>query len=55
MEQKSEYKCHDCGKNIEADENEIEDGVLLAYNVNGEKLMILKCNECYKSDPSLKN
>ena len=47
--------CHDCGKEIAINEQEIKDGVFLVYDHNGEKINILKCNSCYEKSPALTN
>jgi len=52
---KKDNVCHDCGKEIIVKDENIENGVLLSYNDSGEVINILKCNECYAKDASLKN
>lgn len=47
--------CHDCGKELAINNEEIENGVFLVYDHAGEKINILKCNECYAKNPSLTN
>lgn len=47
--------CHDCGKEIAINNEEIENGVQLVYDNAGEKLNVLKCNECYAKNPGLTN
>lgn len=51
--------CHDCGKKIIINDvmgnQEIENGVFLVYNSAGEKINILKCNDCYAKNPALTN
>jgi len=47
--------CHDCGKEIEVVEQEIKNGLFLVYDYNGEKINILKCNNCYEKNPALTN
>ena len=49
------YKCHDCGKEIKFKGEAIKNGVLLKYDNDGEKISVIKCNECYKKDKSLRN
>ncbi len=46
--------CYDCQKEIEILEDEIKDGYLLNYKDEGKDIFILKCNDCYLKDPSLK-
>jgi len=54
MEQ--EMLCHDCGKELSLNSNqELEEGVSLVYDNIGEKINILKCNECYAKSPALTN
>lgn len=50
-----ESKCHDCSKKIDLENSEIKNGVLLAYNYNGEKINVFKCNECFEKNKSLAN
>jgi len=47
--------CHDCKKEIKIENNEILNGKELIYNDNGEKIAILKCNQCFDKNPSLTN
>jgi anaerobic ribonucleoside-triphosphate reductase len=47
--------CHDCGKKLTINDGQIEDGALLIYEDGEEKIAILKCDKCYKEDPSLQN
>ncbi|MCX6721431.1 MAG: hypothetical protein NT026_02410 [Candidatus Staskawiczbacteria bacterium] len=51
--------CHDCGKELAIDNEEIENGVFLVYDGtplgSGEKINILKCNECYEKNAALTN
>lgn len=47
--------CYDCGKELAINNNEIENGVCLVYDNAGEKINILKCNECYAKNPALTN
>ena len=47
--------CYDCSKEITLNGEEIENGVSLVYDNKGEKINILKCNECYAKNPALKN
>lgn len=52
----SKIFCHDCGKELKINQNkEIENGVKLVYDKNGEKVEVFKCNDCYSKDKSLKN
>ena len=47
--------CHDCDKRIDFAGEEIENGVLLAYKDNGEKINIFKCNKCFAKNKALNN
>ena len=47
--------CHDCGKKLVINGEEIQDGVFLVYDKAGEKINILKCNDCYEKNPALTN
>lgn len=47
--------CRDCGKKLTIEDKKITNGKLLAYQHQGKKIYIYKCNECYEKDPSLKN
>jgi len=47
--------CHDCGKKIELDGQDIKNGVFLAYETNGTKINVFKCTECYEKNKSLAN
>jgi ribonucleoside-triphosphate reductase len=47
--------CHDCGADIILNGEEITNGVSLVYDNSGEKINILKCNDCYSKNPALIN
>jgi len=47
--------CHDCGKDILINNEEIQNGVYLVYDNAGKKINVLKCNDCYTKNPSLTN
>ena len=47
--------CHDCKKEIKIENKEIKNGLLLEYENNGEKIFVLKCNQCFKKNPSFSN
>ncbi len=47
--------CHDCGKILKVENEEIIEGKILVYNHNDEKIEIIKCDECYKNNSSLTN
>lgn len=56
--QKNKSFCHDCQKEIVIEDKEIKNGLLLEYkNPDGgaDKLMVFKCNDCYKQNQSLTN
>lgn len=52
---KSKNYCHDCRKEIKIEGKEIKNGVSLTYEDSGEKLTVLKCNDCFKTNPALTN
>jgi len=54
MEQENNI-CHDCGKDIEINGEEISNGVYLSYDNVGDKINIFKCNECFEKNKSLTN
>lgn len=45
---KNSCHCHDCRK-------ELNEGVTLIYDDNGEKITVYKCQQCFKKNPSLAN
>jgi len=47
--------CHDCGKNIEIENEEIKNGVALVYEKGGEKINVFKCADCFEKSKELKN
>ena len=49
------YKCHDCDKEIKTDGKLLLNGLELVYDNEGKKITILKCQECFDNDKSLKN
>lgn len=52
----AEIVCHDCGRQISINSaQELENAVSLVYENAGEKINILKCNECYAKSPALTN
>ena len=49
-------KCHDCGKEIIIENEEIKNGKQLKYKLpDGREKMIFKCDDCFATDPSLRN
>jgi ribonucleoside-triphosphate reductase len=55
METENNNICHDCSKKINLENSEIKNGVLLAYNHEGKKINVFKCNECFEKNKSLSN
>ena len=55
METENNNICHDCSKKIDLENSEIKNGVLLAYNHEGKKINVFKCNECFAKNKSLSN
>ncbi len=51
------YYCRDCAKEIKIDkDNNLIKGKLLEFDIGDEeKMFILKCNKCFKLNPSLEN
>lgn len=47
--------CHDCKKKIEINGKEIKNGVLLAYQNEGEKIKVFKCQDCFSQGQELRN
>jgi len=43
---KNSSHCHDCKK-------ELNEGVTLVYDDNGDKITIYKCRQCFKKNPAL--
>ena len=52
---RAQNSCHDCGKEIKMVGDELKNGKILVYNDNGNKITIIKCDECYKKNPGLSN
>ncbi|MCX6764255.1 MAG: hypothetical protein NTU58_00915 [Candidatus Nealsonbacteria bacterium] len=52
---KNKNLCHDCKKEIKIKSNGTLKGKELVYEDNGEKIAILKCNECFEKNPGLTN
>lgn len=51
-----EKKCHDCGKEIEIENNDIKNGVLLSYKTQDNKeIEVFKCNDCFERNRGLSN
>jgi len=53
----NKYFCRDCKKEIKVDKDKnLIGGKLLKYKLpDNKEITILKCDECYKKDPSLRN
>ena len=47
--------CHDCKKEIEINDNVIENGVYLSYDNAGHTINIFKCNACFEKNKALTN
>lgn len=50
-----EKVCHDCGKEIELEGEEIKNGVLVVYKDGGEEIPVFKCQDCFQKNPELRN
>lgn len=48
-------RCHDCGKQIIIEGEEIKNGVSLVYDDNGEKISVFKCSPCFEENKGLTN
>ena len=49
------FFCYDCKKGINIEEGELNGAKMLVYDNAGEKINIVKCDECYTKNPSLAN
>lgn len=47
--------CHDCKKEIKIQPDGVLEGKELIFDDNGEKIAVLKCNQCFKKNPGLNN
>lgn len=55
---KYNYQCRDCGKKIIMDGDKMTNGKLLGFDTENDKsdlTYIVKCNECFEKDPTLRN
>ncbi len=52
---KKTIKCHDCNKFLEVKDDKILKGKVLVYDNQGEKLEVVKCDDCYDKNKSLNN
>jgi hypothetical protein len=50
-----EVVCFDCNCEISFNEEEMENGSLLAYEDNGEEIFAFKCDECFSKNKGLKD
>lgn len=50
-----EIYCYDCQTKIEFNGEEILNGKMLMYKVNGEEIAVFKCNKCAEEIPELKD
>jgi ribonucleoside-triphosphate reductase len=55
MDENKKNFCHDCGREIRFEGEEIKNGVFLAYQNAGEKIHVFKCQDCYDANKSLTN
>jgi len=49
----NQQKCHDCGKNIIFEGDNIKNGVLLSYKDAEKEYHIFKCASCYQEKKCL--
>jgi len=47
--------CHDCGKEVKIEDNEIVGGHLVCYDTEEGRVEIVKCFDCFSKNPSLTN
>lgn len=52
---KNKEYCYDCKKEIEIKGKDIENGFLLEYDDDGEKMKVYKCKKCFEKNPALTN
>ena len=52
---KNKSLCHDCKKEVKVRPDGTLAGKELVYDDNGEKIAILKCEECFEKNPGLDN
>lgn len=45
--------CHDCKKELEIENEELQNGKMLKYKKGEEEFLIAKCNECFEINPAL--
>jgi hypothetical protein len=50
---KKEARCFDCDCEISLNEEEIENGSLLAYDDGGEEILVFKCSDCFSKNEGL--
>lgn len=55
MEQKQQFKCHDCGKKIKEEGDHLVDAKFFNYKTGNEIITIIKCKDCYEKSYSLHN
>ena len=47
--------CHDCGKEMAIENDEVKNGVFLAYENGDSKINVFKCTECFDKNKALTN
>jgi len=45
--------CRDCGKKVEIEGDKLKNAKVLVYANQGEKIKIIKCDDCFAKNPSL--
>ena len=54
--EKGKLFCQSCGREIEVEKDEIKNGKLLCYkDSDGNKIKVIKCNDCFSKNKSLEN
>lgn len=52
---KEKIYCHDCQKEIKLAGKKIENGKMLVYENQGEKILVFKCQDCFSKSKELRN
>jgi len=52
---KEKIYCHDCQEEIKFDGKKIENGKMLVYESQGEKITVFKCQDCFAKSQELRN
>jgi len=55
METENQNICHDCGKELLFENEELKNGVYLKYENGEEVINVFKCNDCFAKNKALTN